>query len=77
VRIVGEVKKDKLVCPNCGNDKRYLVSGYGKHREITSTKGHASKAKYICLKCGAKYSASGNFVGGSRYGKNYHMRKSS
>lgn len=45
----------KLVCPNCGSDKRHLICQVKKESPFSRNTGHAIGNKYMCAKCGFKY----------------------
>jgi RNase P subunit RPR2 len=46
-------------CPNCGSEKRYLLStstnNHARERGKNHFKGHVNSSKYMCLKCGFIY----------------------
>jgi C4-type Zn-finger protein len=45
----------KLVCPNCGSDKRYLICQVKKASPFSERKGHTIGNRYMCAKCGFRY----------------------
>ena len=66
-------EKKKLVCPNCGSDRRYernpKPKGDANIKPLSKFKGHAARTKYICAKCGMKYNSSGMPIADGRHNK--------